>query len=182
MKSTHFYGRSGPAVRAFICAAALFALALPLDPAAGQPAGQAKEPSPAAVATAKELIEVKGATHMFDPVVPGVIETAKNMFLQTNPQLSKDLNEVAAQLRNELAAKRGEITDQVARIYAARFTEPELKEALAFYKTPLGKKLVSEEVVVLEQSMTRIQSWADRFSEEAVSRIRAEMRKRGHTL
>lgn len=142
----------------------------------------AQEPSAAALATARELIHEKGGTTMFDPVVPGVIETAKNTFLQTNPSLAKDISEVTAQLHKEYANKRAEIADEVARIYAQRFTEAELKGALAFYKSPLGQKVVKEEVSVLEASMARVQAWADRFSEEVVRKLRAEMRKRGHTL
>ena len=143
---------------------------------------QAPQPSPTAIAAAKELIEAKGSTNIFDPVVPGVIETAKNMFLRTNPSLSKDLNDVAAVLRNEFAAKRTEIANEVARTYAQRFTEQELKDAVAFYKTPLGKKITTEEPRILEQSMTNVQTWAERFSDEVVARVRAEMKKRGHNI
>ena len=42
---------------------------------------------------------------------------------------------------------------ELTRIYAAHFTEQELKDALAFFKTPLGKKLISEEPKALEASM-----------------------------
>lgn len=142
----------------------------------------AQEPSAAAIASARELIELKGATNMFDALIPGIIETAKNTFLRTSPNLAKDLNEVAAQLRTENAAKRGDINNEMARIYAQRFTEKEIKDAVAFYRTPLGKKIVEVEPQVLEQSMTRIQAWADQFSDNVMTRFRAEMKKRGHSL
>jgi hypothetical protein len=142
----------------------------------------AQEPPAGAVAAAKELIELKGATHMFDPVVPGVIETAKNMFLQTNISLSKDLNEVAAQLKKDYAGKRAEISNEMARTYAQQFSEKEIRDAVVFYKSPLGKKLIELEPKVLEQSMGTIQSWADRFSEEVIGKFRVEMRKKGHNL
>ncbi|HET9902357.1 MAG TPA: DUF2059 domain-containing protein [Xanthobacteraceae bacterium] len=141
-----------------------------------------QQPSAAAMAAAKELIEIKGASHMFDPVVPGVIETAKNVILRTSPNLAKDLNDVAAQLRNEYANKKLEITNLIARIYAQHFTEAEIKQALAFYKTPLGQKLIQQEPVVLEQSMSQVQSWGENFQEEIMARFRAEMTKRGHKM
>ena len=144
--------------------------------------GSAQEASPGALAAAKELVEVKGATSMFDPLIPGVIETAKNTFLRTNPGLSKDLNDVASQLRTEYAAKRSEIGTEVARTYATSFTEKELRDTVAFYKTPLGKKLMEVEPRVMEQSMTRVQNWAEKFSEDMVARFRVDMRKKGHNL
>ena len=33
---------------------------------------------------------------------------------------------------------------EVAKLYAARFTEQELKDLLAFYNSPVGKKIVAE--------------------------------------
>jgi hypothetical protein len=119
---------------------------------------------------------------MFDSLVPGVIETAKNTLLRTSPNLSKDLNDVATQLRTENAGRRAEINNEMARIYAQRFTEKEIKDAVAFYRTPLGKKIIEVEPQVLEASMTRIQTWADQFSENMMTRFRAEMKKKGHTL
>lgn len=139
-------------------------------------------PSAAALATAKELIEIKGALNIFEALVPGVVEQTKNMFLQTNPALSKDLNEVAAQLRAELAPRRVELTDQVALIYAQRFTEQELKSTLLFYKSPLGKKITTEEAGFVDQSLRFAQDWANKLSEEVVGKMRLEMKKKGHDL
>ncbi len=147
------------------------------------PAARAQEPSANAVAMAKELIVVKGGTAMFDPVVPGVIESAKNSYVPTNPNLMRELNEVAAVLHKELdEPKKAELLNEVARIYAQRFTEQELKDILAFYKTPLGLKLLKEEPAALQASLTRAQDWANAFSDVAMSRIRAEMQKKGHPL
>jgi uncharacterized protein len=145
--------------------------------AAAQPA-----PSPAAVAMAKEVIVLKGAIGLWDTIVPGVVEQAKNTFLQMNPMLSRDLNEVSARLRSELAPRQAELVDEVARIYAARFTEPELKDVLAFYKTPVGRKVINEEPKVLDASMTHAQNWANKLSEEVLGKFRAEMKKKGHDL
>src|SRR5262249_55447243 len=80
-----------------------------------------QQPAAAAIATAKELITVKGADKLWQPLVPGVIEQAKSVFLQTNPMLSKDLNEVAAKLRTEYAARSAEVLNDIAKLYAGRF-------------------------------------------------------------
>jgi len=145
-------------------------------------AANAQQPSPAAIAVAKELLQVKGATTMFDPLVPGIIETVKNNYLQTNTSLVKDLNDVAAQLRTEFAPRRAEIIADVATLYAERFSEQELKDVVAFYKTPVGKKFAAEEPQVIDQSLQRAQAWSQKLSEEVLSRFRAEMKKRGHDL
>jgi uncharacterized protein len=142
----------------------------------------AQQPTPGAIATARELLQVKGAVNMFDPLIPGIIESAKNAFLPTNPGLFKELNEVAAILRTQLAARRSEIIDEIARLYAQRFTEAEMKEVIAFYKTPIGRKLVNDEPAVIDQGLARTQAWSNKLSDEVFSRFRAEMKKKGHDL
>jgi hypothetical protein len=155
-------------------------LALGLIVLAGS--AQAQQPSAAAVSMARELIALKGATSMYDPVLRGVVEQAKIVLLRTNPMLSKELTEVTAKLHAEYAAKLQELRDISARVYAARFSEQELKDALSFYKTPLGKKLIQQEPQILDQSMKEVQTWGDKLSEEVISRMRAEMKKKGHDL
>lgn len=145
-------------------------------------AALAQEPTASAVASARELVVIRGGASMFDTVVMGVLEQGKALFLQTNPALSKDLNEVSNKLRADLNEKRAELVTEVARIYAQRFTEQEIKDAIAFYKTPLGKKFVTEEPVIIDQSFARIQQWANRLSEDVLNRYRAEMKKKGHDL
>ena len=142
----------------------------------------AQQSTAGAIALSREVMDIKGAAKIFDPLVPGVVEQAKNLFLQTNPNLSKDLNEVAATLRAEFGARRGELNEELARAYALRFTEQELKDTLAFYRSPLGKKLLMEEPAFVDQTMSLAQNWANKLSEEVIVRMRAEMKKKGHTL
>jgi hypothetical protein len=96
--------------------------------------------------------------------------------------LGKDLNEVAAKLHAEYASRSAEIVNDVAKLYASRFTEQELKDILAFYKSPLGRKLIVEEPAILDQSMKNAQVWAENLSQEVIAKMRTEMKKRGHDI
>ncbi len=158
--------------------AALLALALIVSVGTAH----AQQPSAAALATAKELITVKGGTAIYEPIMPGVIEQAKSVFLRSNPALSKELNEVAGKLRVEYAPRGGDLLNEAAKLYAARFTEQELKDALAFYKSPLGRKMLTEEPAILDQSLKSSQTWANKLSEEIIRKMRAEMKKKGHEI
>jgi hypothetical protein len=139
-------------------------------------------PSAGAIAAARELVELKGGATMFDPVITSVIEQTKAALLQTNPQLAKDLNDVAAQLRSEFAPRRSELMNEAAKLYAAAFSEQEIKDMTNFYKSPLGKKMLTTEPQVLDQTFNFVEQWGPRAAEEAMSRFRAEMKKKGHNL
>ena len=169
-----------PRIKSGVASAIMLAFALVLAASVGS--ANAQEPSATALVTAKELITVKGAVAIFDPLVPGVIEQTKSVFLRTNPMLGKDLNEVAAKLRADYAPRGAEVINDTAKLYATRFTEQELKDALAFYKSPLGGKLLVEEPKILDEGMKNAQAWANKLSEEIIGKIRAEMKKRGHDI
>ena len=143
------------------------------------PAAHSQQPSAAAMSTAKEIVTVTGATTLFNPLIAGVVEQAKLLFLQQNPGLSKDLNEIAIKIRNDLAPRFDELVNDVARNYAIHFTEQELKDLLAFYKSPAGEKLISEQSKVVEASMKFAQDWANKLSDEVIGKMREELKKRG---
>ena len=142
---------------------------------------QAK-PTKAAMATAEELVNVTGATQLFNPLIAGVIEQAKILFLQQNPALAKDLNEIAAKMRTDLTPRFTEVTTEVATLYATHFTEVELKQILTFYQSPVGKKLLSQQSIVIDASMKFAQTWANKLSDEVVAKMREELKKKGHAL
>jgi hypothetical protein len=158
------------------CAAAVLSIALTGASIAQQ------QPSPTSMLLARELVEAKSAMQLFNPLISGVIDYHRNLFTQTNPNLARELNEVAQQLHSELVARRADLEQLIVRIYAQHFTEQELKQAVAFYRTPLGKKLIAEEPKALDESMKLANEWSGKLAEEVIAKMRAEMKKRGHDM
>jgi uncharacterized protein len=142
----------------------------------------AQNPSPAALLLAKQIVELKGARELFAPLVRGVVEKVKDQFMQTNFMWAKDLNEVAASMEKEYAPRVDELIDMSARIYASHFTEPELRQLLAFYQSPVGRKAIVEEPKALDESMASGGQWGENLSDEVLVKMRDEMKKRGHDL
>jgi hypothetical protein len=157
---------------------AAFAVAL----VAFGPAAHSQQPSATAMATAKELVGITGATALFSPLIAGVVEQAKLLYLQQNPSLAKDLNEIAEKMRDDLKPRFSELTDDVAKEYATNFTESELKSILTFYQSPAGKKLLDRQPKVVDDSMKFAQVWANKLSDVVVPKMREELKKRGHSL
>lgn len=156
---------------------ALIGLGRPLDAQA-----PAQQPSPAAILLAKRIVELKGVDKLFDPLVRGVVQKVTDQFMQTNFMWSKDLNELDAQLQKQYAPRASELVDASARIYASHFTEAELKQILAFYQSPVGRKVIAEEPKALDESMAHAGSWGENLSQEVIAKMRDEMKKRGHDL
>ncbi|MFZ5690730.1 MAG: DUF2059 domain-containing protein [Pseudomonadota bacterium] len=142
----------------------------------------AQQPSKNALALANEILDIKGSMTIFEALIPGVIEKSKATLLQMNPNLFKDLNDVATNLRKEFAPRLSSLRAEIAQIYASRFTEQEMKDTIAFYKSALGQKLLNEEPAFVDRSMSAAQDWAIKLNDEVLQRFRAEMKKRGHSL
>jgi uncharacterized protein len=162
------------AVRAALLALALIAVTVS--------AHAQQKPSPAALKLAQEILDLKNAAALFKPMVPGVIERVKFTLLQTNPALRKDLDAVAANLNKVYAPRTAEMLNEFARAYASNFSEAELKELVAFYRSATGKKSIVAEPQIFEAVISGLRTWQDEFAEEVISSFRAEMKKRGHDL
>lgn len=142
----------------------------------------AQQPSPAALKTAGEIVKVTGALELFTPLVPGAIEQARLFFVQQNPLLNNDATEVATQLRKELEPRISEVHNKVIEIYASHFSEQELKDILAFYTSPAGKKFLVAQPKVVDESLKFAQDWAGAFSDEIIGKMREGLKKKGHKL
>jgi hypothetical protein len=153
---------------------------------AGAPAGAQtpapKPPSAAALAAAKQILALKNANAMYANAVPNIVEQTKTKLLAANLNYQKDLNEAAVVVAKDLAGREKEIGEGMAQIYANQFTEQELIDLVAFYKSPLGQKLITTEPQAIQMTMGYMNRWAQQFAEIVNDAFRVEMKKRGKAV
>jgi len=139
-------------------------------------------PSASAVAAATELLALKKASVVYQNVVPNVVQRTMQSLVQNNLNYQKDLEEISLKLATELAPRREEIGKAMAQIYAANFTEDEMKSLIAFYKSPLGQKFLETEPKAIQASFNYMNDWTANFAGEVANRFRAEMKARGKPI
>ena len=172
-------------LRMLPAAGLVLGLALTGLPATAQQQGAPpalKPGTPAAMAAAREILTLKNAGAMYGNAVPGIVQQTKDALIQQNLNYQKDLNDVAVVVAQAFAGKEKEIGEGMAQIYCNEFSEQELKDLVAFYKSPLGQKLLSNEPRAIQFSMSFMNQWAQQFSETVNAQFRAEMRKRGKQI
>jgi hypothetical protein len=160
-------------------------MALAGQPAAAQQAAAPqgmKQGTPACMAAAREILQKKNAAAMYANAVPNIVTQTKDQLMTTNLNYQKDLNEVAPIIAQRLAGREKEIGEGMAQIYCNEFTEKELVDLVAFYKSPLGQKLLTSEPRAVQYSMSYMNGWAQNFAEIVNGEFRAEMRKRGKQI
>lgn len=139
------------------------------------------EPTPSHLALAREVITLTGGLSTVDALIPAFSEEIKRQAV-TRPELTKDLTEVLTSLEPEMELQRQRGIATVSRTYAKWLTEPEMREVIAFFKTPAGAKYIKVQPDLVDDVVNELQLWSQEASEYAMVRVRAEMGKRGHQM
>ncbi len=134
------------------------------------------------LAVARDVVVSSGIARSIDTIAPQFAEQVRQTFSATRPEIMKDLNEVLTALRPEVDKERDEMVMATARIFAQRMSEAELTEIARFFASPAGKHYVEAQPQMLDAMFNQMQAWTQRLSENIVTRVRAEMRKRGHEI
>ncbi|WP_315739635.1 MULTISPECIES: DUF2059 domain-containing protein [unclassified Bradyrhizobium] len=153
------------------------------SPVAAQGQAPALKPaSPACMAGAREILGMKNAAAMYANAVPGIVQQTKQALLQSNLNYQKDLDEVAVSVAQTYAGKEKEIGEKMAQIYCNEFSDQEIANLVAFYKSAIGQKLLAAEPKAIQMSMQAMNLWAAEFSDTVTAQFRAEMRKRNKPI
>lgn len=161
-----------PVTLSRLCLGALLLAAAPCS---------AQEPTPAHVAAARELVSATGASSSIDNIFPGLIEEIRRQSV-TRPEIAKDLDEVLKGLGPDLEVQKQQAVNLAARSYAKWLTEPEIRDALTFFKSPSGVKYVKIQPDLTDDIIQSITAWSQLAAEYVMARTRTEMLKRGHQM
>jgi len=121
----------------------------------------AQEPSKAQLDAARAAIKALHATDDFDGILPNAAEALKRSLIQAEPNLQQQISETVDQQALKLAARRGDLENEVASIYAKAFTTDELNAIAKFYNTDAGKKLIAQGGDVTNQSLQAARIWSN---------------------
>lgn len=145
-------------------------------PAAGQ------ELSPEHLAVARRYIDLTDKGGLYETtIVQAGINTLRQLLPQ-NPQLSEELNTTITKVLSYYRERKGDLFDQIARVYALNFDIDELKQIVAFYESPVGVKLARANSE-LNASVARVVNvFSINLQTEFFAKVRAEMKALGHDV
>jgi len=82
----------------------------------------------------------------------------------------------------EMKRSLPQLEEPVITIYDDNFSADEIKQLVAFYQSPVGRKIVIQLPQLMRQSVTMGQSWGQQAGARAVERIRAAAKQKGYDL
>ena len=142
----------------------------------------AQAPSAEGLAAAQELMTASKAADSVKAILPTLVKTLKPAIVQSRPQVERDYDAIAALLLDSFSARANEMMEKIAVVYASNFTVAEMKEFIAFYRTPSGQKLVAKQPLIMQQSMAIGQQFGGAIGRDLQTRIIEELRKKGHNI
>jgi uncharacterized protein len=144
------------ASRILAATAAVLLLSAPVR--AGEPAAEARH------ADIRKLMVLTGAGELG-------VQTAHQMLQALRPMVP----EAPESFWQELAARirPDDLVDMVVPIYAKHLDAKDVKDLIAFFESPAGRKLTKAQPAILQESMAAGQVWGRRIAEDIVRQAQA---------
>lgn len=154
----------------------------PATPAAAAAPPIASSASPAQLALARAVVIDSGIASSFQVIIPQYLDQIGLSLTRTRPEIISDLNVVLANIKPEFDKKANEMIDSAAQLYLQRLTQKELEDVSAFFKSASGRKYVGSQPILMNDMFVAMQAWSQKISVDMMTRVREEMRKKGHEL
>jgi hypothetical protein len=159
----------------------LFALAL-LCGCLTMPAARADDaPSPEALRAAQELSAIVNAdtiTQMSGAMTAQIWPSIENSLASKVDAAT--LAELRVEFERSVAAFAGETTKYTPPVYAQYFSAQELRDIVAFYRTPIGAKALHVMPKVMSDVMAQMGPRVQAFQQDLNTKIVAIMQKHGY--
>jgi hypothetical protein len=135
---------------------------------------------PAALAVARQLLDVMHASSLGDQMVQQMMASMGAGLEAANPgknaEVEKLLSEVVVPEINQV---KPDILDATANIYAANFTAGELKQMLAYYQSDIGRKMIERMPTLLKEQGEVSRAIVGKMVPDMIAKLQAAIAAHG---
>lgn len=79
-----------------------------------------------------------------------------------------------------LRSRIGDLVTEITKVYAQEYSAEELKQIIAFYRSPVGQKYLDKAPALSQRAAALGQTWQQQVEQAAQSEAAQEMKKRGY--
>jgi uncharacterized protein len=145
-------------------------------------AAPAQTPSPDAMTAARSLVTTMKLPDQYRALLPGILLGLRPALTQDRPEIERDFNAMIPTIVDAFAPYYNAMVDNIATIYANNFTAGELREIEAFYRQPVGQKLLQKSAALAQQSNQVGQDSSRKAADDLRARLTEALRQKGHKL
>jgi uncharacterized protein len=143
-------------------------------------AAPAQTPSPEAMTAARSLVTTMRLADQYKALLPAILLGLKPVLTQDRPEIERDYDAMLPTIADAFAPYYSAMVDGIATIYAGNFTVDELRAIEAFYRQPVGQKLLDKRPALTQQATQVGQDIGRRATEELRARLTEALRQKGH--
>ncbi len=145
-------------------------------------AAPAQTPSPDAMTAARSLVTTMKLSDQYRALLPGILLGLRPALTQDRPEIERDFNAMIPTIVDAFTPYYNAMVDNIATVYANNFTAGELREIEAFYRQPVGQKLLQKSAALAQQSNQVGQDSSRKAADELRARLTEALRQKGHKL
>jgi uncharacterized protein len=151
------------------------------DPPA--PPAAAAQTADSHLAAAIDLLDAQNAKANMTTMVHLLMSGVESSVRQSHPGASDEkLKLFNEAFEEEITNSTDDLLKLQAKIYAEHFSEDELRQLAAFYRSDLGKKYISELPVIMKETVPLGVQWGQMIAPRAINRAMARLKKEGVSL
>jgi hypothetical protein len=145
-------------------------------------AARAETPTPEAMTAARSLVTTMKLADQYKAILPGILLGLRRPLTQDRPEIERDFDAMMATTVDTFAPYYERMLDAAAAVYAGSFTVDELHQIEAFYRQPVGQKLLEKNPVIAQQMQQIGQEAGRKAADDLRTRLIEGLRAKGHKL
>lgn len=110
-----------------------------------------------------QLLELTGSGKMAIQMMDQIMGSLKTTHSKTSEDFLKEF-------KKEVKAE--DLTNMIIPIYDKHYTESDIDQLIAFYNSPIGKKMISTMPQVIQESMVVGQTWGKQIIEKIQAKLK----------
>jgi uncharacterized protein len=127
----------------------------------------------------KRLMEAVGTTQLLQQMIDQTLEQQLRMLRRARPEVPPRFwQNFMKEARQEASPQ--ELMDLIVPIYDRHFTHEEIRQMIAFYETPLGKKISATLPEIQQESLQVGQEWGESLGERLNRRVKERLNDDGY--
>jgi hypothetical protein len=142
----------------------------------------AQAPAPEAMRAAQSLVGTMKLADQYRALLPAILLRLKPVVTQERPEIERDCDAMAAMIGDTYTPFYNEMVEDAASLYASNFTIDEIHQIDAFYRLPVGQKLLERSQGLAQQATQIGQDVGQKAAEALRLRLTEALRQKGHKL
>ena len=140
----------------------------------------AQEISQAHMDKARAAVTATKATNSFDPILFNAAASIKNQLTANNPDKADLISSIVDEEAIKLAARRGDLEAEAARLFANIFAEDELTALADFFQTPAGVKYLENTPLLARELSKAARIWANGINRDLANNVQKKLAASGN--